>query len=747
MIINGTDDGRYYIYFKKQSGLRYDSKLVIRNTQASDSGIIKCRVNGIAERQFKVNVEESLLTPIRLNSFTQEGEGIVQIRHKNKWTYFYDYDFSIVKTSMVCRSLGYPYGGVPRMYNAEERGIFRLNNWRYKKNRYPMCIVGISCLLNVTDIGQCNLDRPYKCHNGHVIGATCRLEPVKIPDVPVRLMIPGKDVQNLREGVVELFLNDHWGFVLGIGQSEVNVLCKTLGFEYGGQSYKTSDVLHSTQFGRLDYSTEILQNFSCPENASHLNECSDMEWTERSSFGWERWDFLSIRCLTYAEIYDSGVQIRLAGLNIEHEGRVEILHNNKWGFIHGRWYGYPGANVLCKMIGYQYGGVPIYDKFIPGPGPLWNVECPLLANDLQDCEFDWKSEEDKISIVYFDEEPAVVKCRTEPVEVPEVKLRLEAGSQRDMLEYFKDGYWGYVCGAYMGTSEATAFCHMLGFTNGGHIITDVDNGHNEGRHFGRTDIAPTILKYMECPWNSVDLNQCSEREWGHKDNRIKCNHHQRDLRLKCRSKPFPDYEVQLFGGNSTNEGQLLVKYENTWTTVHYDYFSTTNVAVVRRQLGFRHGGEKNSKDSVYENSPFWLILKCNGKEQNVGQCNSIETQPFSQFESRVSVFIKCYKKGDPELQLTVSLESDGKVVVHRQGETWEICSSIWSDFHDSSLWDDITATAVCRMLNKSNGTALNLPFDSQENPATANNIQQVYCPRGASHLGDCYYGRLGFKDY
>ncbi|CAC5411865.1 unnamed protein product [Mytilus coruscus] len=713
------------------------------------------------------------------------------------------------------------YGGVPRI-TYEEGGIFRLNYWRHKKKKNPMCIEGISCLLNVTDIGQCILKKPSKCFLAHVVGVTCRLEPVKIPDVPVRLMIPGKDVQNLREGVVEVFLNDHWGFVLGIGQSEVNALCKTLGLEYvdvihfgyGGQSYKTLDVLQSTHFGRLDITTEILQNFSCPENASHLNECSDMEWTERSSFGWDRWNILSIRCWTYAEISNSGVRIRLAGLNKEHEGRVEILHNNTWGFIHDHWFGQPGEKLVV------YGGVPIYDKYIPGQGPLWidYIECPLLANDLQDCEFDWTSEENRISLGVG---PAVVKCRTEPVEVPEVKFRLKAGWRRNILEYFKDGYWGYVCGAYMGTSEATVFCHMLGFTNGGHIIIDVDDG-KDGQNYNRKDIAPTILKYIECPWSSVDLDQCSEREWGHKDNRIICDSHKVDLRFEVDSIRFTcrifitfiyvavrrnerilcsaaqnivlghvqvskvgkipwlkqsdtmlyikvrtkhiytttiscingikfigivDYEVQLYGGNSTNEGQLLVKYDNTWTTVHSDYFSTTNVAVVCRQLGFRHGGEKNSKDSVDDKSPFWLILKCNGKEQNVGQCNSIKTQPFSQFEISVSVFINCYEKNDPELQMTVSLESDGKVIVHRQGETWEICSSRWSDFHGNSLWDDVTATAVCRMLDKSNGTAIHLPFDSQESPATANNIQQVYCPRGASHLGDCFYGRLGFKYY
>lgn len=55
----------------------------------------------------------------------------------------------------------------------------------------------------------------------------------------------------------------------------------------------------------------------------------------------------------YFILGNSGEQIRLAGLNEEHEGRVEILHNNTWGTINDRWFGYPGANLFCKMLGYQ----------------------------------------------------------------------------------------------------------------------------------------------------------------------------------------------------------------------------------------------------------------------------------------------------------------------------------------------------------------------------------------------------------
>lgn len=56
---------------------------------------------------------------------------------------------------------------------------------------------------------------------------------VSVPDVPVRLLVPGMGYLKLREGVVEVFAEGHWGFVNinHIEQSEVNVLCQTLGFK------------------------------------------------------------------------------------------------------------------------------------------------------------------------------------------------------------------------------------------------------------------------------------------------------------------------------------------------------------------------------------------------------------------------------------------------------------------------------------------------------------------------------------
>ncbi|CAC5399700.1 unnamed protein product [Mytilus coruscus] len=77
---------------------------------------------------------------------------------------------------------------------------------------------------------------------------------------------------------------------------------------------------------------------------------------------------------------------------------------------------------------------------------------------------------------------------------------------------------------------------------------------------------------------------------------------------------------------------------------------------------------------------------------------------------------------------------------------WVICAFAWNSYQEP-LWDDVGATAVCRMLNKSfsYATATHIPYDYPGFPATANNIQHLYCPRGASHLGECFYG--GYISY
>ena len=49
-------------------------------------------------------------------------------------------------------------------------------------------------------------------------------------------------------------------------------------------------------------------------------------------------------------------QLRLAGGNIQNEGRVEICMNSAWGTVCDGSWGSADATVVCKQLGYSVQG-------------------------------------------------------------------------------------------------------------------------------------------------------------------------------------------------------------------------------------------------------------------------------------------------------------------------------------------------------------------------------------------------------
>ena len=50
-------------------------------------------------------------------------------------------------------------------------------------------------------------------------------------------------------------------------------------------------------------------------------------------------------------------QLRLAGANIQNEGRVEICINNEWGTVCDDSWGTADATVVCQQLGYSTQGL------------------------------------------------------------------------------------------------------------------------------------------------------------------------------------------------------------------------------------------------------------------------------------------------------------------------------------------------------------------------------------------------------
>ena len=81
--------------------------------------------------------------------------------------------------------------------------------------------------------------------------------------------------------------------------------------------------------------------------------------------------------------------IRLVNHN-QSAGRVEIFHNNVWGTICDDIWGSTHASVVCRQLGYLYGGYAYGNAYYSaGTGQIWmdDVQCNGNEQRLMDCTF------------------------------------------------------------------------------------------------------------------------------------------------------------------------------------------------------------------------------------------------------------------------------------------------------------------------------------------------------------------------
>ncbi|XP_062514777.1 neurotrypsin-like [Corticium candelabrum] len=80
--------------------------------------------------------------------------------------------------------------------------------------------------------------------------------------------------------------------------------------------------------------------------------------------------------------------IRLVGRN-QYEGRVEVFNGGVWGTVCDTTWDDNDAQVVCKQLGYNYGGTAYGSaRYGRGRGPVWldTVNCYGSENAITDCK-------------------------------------------------------------------------------------------------------------------------------------------------------------------------------------------------------------------------------------------------------------------------------------------------------------------------------------------------------------------------
>ncbi|XP_052268583.1 neurotrypsin-like [Dreissena polymorpha] len=264
-------------------------------------------------------------TPIRLQDGTTMFNGRVEIYERENAANGYwremCYDQLTIQDAMVlCKMLGHP-NVHPRTFNAYSQ---------YNSYGRFSTISSIGCTGNETDISGCTPSNQWAltyCSTSNRAAINCaQNSTVRVADGP-----------SIKAGRVEILYNGTW---LGICRQrlinynynditahDINIICKHLGYNQSG--YLMSEV--------QPRSKSVVRNLDCSSTEGDISDCKSDTWG------------IEYPCDQAAIVCNSSV--RLVNGSSERSGRVEVLHQGRWGTICADEFTNREADVVCRKAG------------------------------------------------------------------------------------------------------------------------------------------------------------------------------------------------------------------------------------------------------------------------------------------------------------------------------------------------------------------------------------------------------------
>ncbi|XP_035670254.1 deleted in malignant brain tumors 1 protein-like, partial [Branchiostoma floridae] len=599
---------------------------------------------------------------IRLAGGLNDHDGRVEVFYNGQWGTICDDGWGLSDAEVACRQLGFPDAGAVQTTTEASFG----------QGTGPIWLEEVACSGSESSVHNCSHRGwgHHDCTHGEDAGVVCNLR--------VRLAGGSHD----HEGRVEVYHDGEWGTVCGFGwgHSNADVACRQLGFAAALKATQNS-------FGR-GTGRVWLSNVACSGTESRLPDCSHRGWYNNPSW-----------C---GHGYDAGAvctSLRLVGGSTEHEGRVEVYHDGKWGSICDDGFGLSDAEVVCRHLGFPGAeGVPSGASFGEGTGPIWlnDVDCDGNETNLQNCSHGGWGRHN-----CGHEEDAGVVCST--------RVRLVGGSNdhEGRVEVYHDGEWGTVCDYGWGQPDADVTCRQLGFAAARKATQKAFFGQGTGRVW---------LSYVGCSGTESRLQDCSHRGWG--NNPSGCRHDD-DAGAVCTS-------LRLVGGSTEHEGRVEVYHDGKWGSICDDGFGLSDAEVVCRHLGFPGAEGVPSGASFGEGTgPIWLDdVDCDGNEPNLQNCSHGGWGSHN-----------CGHEEDAGVACTDSVrlvggsgEHEGRVELYYDGQWGTVCGRDW-------YWYRREANVVCRQLGFHGAQQITRgSFGAGTGP-----IWRVYhgCSRSESSLQGC----------
>ncbi|XP_033025984.1 deleted in malignant brain tumors 1 protein-like [Lacerta agilis] len=483
-------------------------------------------------------------------------------------------------------------------------------------------------------------------------------------------------------GRVEVLHNGEWGTVCddSWGIEEARVVCRQLGCAAAISAHR--EAYFGRGVGRI-----WLDELRCTGTESGLSQCPARAWGDNDCHHGE----------------DAGVicsEVRLVGGSSPCTGRVEMLHNQRWGTVCDNGWDLADAHVACREVGCGAAlKATLAAKFGQGSGPIWmdQVNCTGDEDSLRKCPPKMLTEH---SCAHSKD--AGVECE----EPPELRLINGPNHCSGRVEILHDKLWGTICDDDWDLDDAVVVCNYLG--------CGTPISAPRGSRFG-AGTGPIWLDGVNCTGSETAISKCQAKDWGVHD----CTHTE-DAGVVCA-------ELRLVDGTSRCSGRVEVYHNKQWGTICGSDWDMNDAHVVCRELDCGQPVTVAGSAQFGQGSgTIWLDrVNCTGKEAALSECQKRPWGEHTCDHSR-DASVECSDPHEIRLVNGTSRCSGRVEVLHNQQ---------WGTVCDDG-WDLNSALVVCKELGC--GVALGAPRGAQFGRGEGNIwLDDVKCKGTEAALRDC----------
>ncbi|XP_062867456.1 scavenger receptor cysteine-rich type 1 protein M130-like [Trichomycterus rosablanca] len=489
-------------------------------------------------------------------------------------------------------------------------------------------------------------------------------------------------------GRVEVHHGKTWTTVCDadFDQQDAEVVCRELNCGL------PVEVLGAAAFGRGEHQvwTEELQ---CRGNEPQIHLCPTSPTNHTCSHSSD----VGLVCADKVRLVDGGSRCA---------GRVEVLHDGRWGTVCDDYWGVEDAAVVCRELDCEE-AVDALGKahFGPGSGPIWmdNVGCKGSESTLKNC---WSVGWGKHNCNHGKD--AAVTCSGQ-------SLRLADGPHRcsGRVEVHHGKTWTTVCDADFDQQDAEVACRELDCGLPVEVLGAAAFGRGEGQVW---------TEELQCIGNESTVYSCL-RSSTQKHN---CSHSS-DVGLICSGHT----EARLVDGPDSCSGRVELQYLSDWGTVCAGSWNMKAASVLCAQLNCGSAVAVLEADRFGEGSvQIWSdVFDCKGNETRLSQC-PVSSWSRAACSHKQDAGVICTGSSlafhDGRVRLTGGSECQGEVEVYF-GQDWrKVLLDSWSLAESSVL---------CRQL----GCESVLNFSSSPSTTEHNHTcgTAFNCSGSEEHLGNC----------